>query len=55
MWLEHAWVTDRVFGRRRGMGAASGELEQRKAKGDSLACPITTTLTASSGVNRDQE
>ena len=33
----------------------SGELEQRKVRDDGFACPITTALTTSSGVNHDHE
>ena len=35
--------------------SGSGELERRKARDNGPACPITTALTASSGVNRDHE
>jgi hypothetical protein len=34
---------------------SNGELERQKARDDNLACPITTALMASSGVNRDHE
>lgn len=50
-------VTDPVLGRHHGMGPdvrISGELGRGKARDDGLACPITTALTPSSGVNRDR-
>ena len=58
MWLEYAWVTDHVLGRRRGMGPDARSLvswsnEKRGMNG--LAGHITTALTATSGVSHNHE